>query len=238
MTNTTTLIYYLFPGSISRAEQMAHRAHWRCTLWRARVRAEELTKRALDIGAAATALALLTPLFALVAFAIRLEDHGPIFYTQTRVGRNGHRFRFFKFRSMFVDADRRKEELLTDNESGDGVIFKMKKDPRVTRTGRILRRFSIDEMPQFYNVLRGDLALVGPRPPLPKEVAEYSMEELKRLHCTQGLTCLWQVTGRSDIPFSQQVELDLDYIRSKSTATDISLLARTIPAVISGKGAY
>jgi lipopolysaccharide/colanic/teichoic acid biosynthesis glycosyltransferase len=139
---------------------------------------------------------------------------------------------------MVMNADKIKDQLLEENESKDGVIFKMKKDPRVTKVGRFIRRFSIDELPQLVNVLKGDMSLVGPRPPLPREVAEYNLEDRKRLHVTPGITCLWQVGGRSDIPFSEQVELDKQYIQSKSLWQDIKILIKTIPAVISGKGAY
>ena len=139
---------------------------------------------------------------------------------------------------MVMNADKLKDELKADNESSDGVIFKMKKDPRITRTGKFIRRFSIDELPQLFNVLIGDMSLVGPRPPVPKEVNEYTLEDRKRLHVTPGITCIWQVTGRSDIPFKEQVELDKQYIKSRSLKNDIIILLKTIPAVITGKGAY
>jgi lipopolysaccharide/colanic/teichoic acid biosynthesis glycosyltransferase len=135
-------------------------------------------------------------------------------------------------------ADRLKEELIEQNESADGVIFKMKKDPRITRTGRILRRFSLDETPQFFNVLIGDLSLVGPRPPLPAEVAQYTLADRRRLHVKPGLTCLWQISGRSEIPFEQQVRLDLEYIHSRSLWQDIRIMLKTVPAVLFGRGAY
>jgi len=169
---------------------------------------------------------------------IVLEDPGPVFYAQDRVGLNGRVFRFFKFRSMRIGADKMKDALLAQNESGEGVIFKMKNDPRVTKTGRFIRRFSIDEMPQFFNVLIGDLSIVGPRPPLPREVAEYTLEERKRLHATPGLTCLWQIKGRSEIPFKEQVRLDLDYIHSQSIWQDLVIMVKTVPAVLLGRGAY
>jgi len=174
----------------------------------------------------------------ITAIAIKLEDPGPVFFTQTRVGRFGSTFPFYKFRSMYVDAEARKAELMAQNESGDGVIFKMKNDPRITRVGKFIRRFSIDELPQLLNVLKGDLALVGPRPPVPSEVADYTLEQRKRLHVKPGITCIWQVSGRSDIPFREQVQLDLQYIRSQSLWTDILLLLKTIPAVLFGRGAY
>jgi lipopolysaccharide/colanic/teichoic acid biosynthesis glycosyltransferase len=139
---------------------------------------------------------------------------------------------------MVVGADKMKDQLLEQNESGAGVIFKMKKDPRITRVGSFIRRFSIDELPQLLNVLKGDMSLVGPRPPIPREVAEYTLEDRKRLHIKPGITCIWQVSGRSDIPFDQQVELDKQYILSKSLFTDIKILVLTVPAVLTGKGAY
>ena len=139
---------------------------------------------------------------------------------------------------MYQDAEQRKKELLDKNQSADGVIFKMKKDPRITPVGRILRRTSMDELPQFFNVLFGDMSLVGPRPPLPSEVAQYSLEDRKRLNVKPGLTCLWQIRGRSDIPFKEQVKLDKEYIQSQSLKQDLLILIRTVPAILSGRGAY
>lgn len=143
----------------------------------------------------------------------------------------------YKFRSMLVGADKMKDNLLENNESG-GVIFKMKRDPRITRVGRIIRKLSIDELPQLYNVLKGDMSLVGPRPPVPREVAEYQLSDRRRLEIIPGLTCLWQVSGRSDINFEGQVTLDVQYLESQSLKGDIMLLLKTIPAVLSGRGAY
>ncbi len=195
-------------------------------------------KRFLDISGALFGLILVAPLFLLVAIAILIEDGFPIFFVQIRVGQYGRQFKFYKFRSMRKNAEELKEALTQQNESGDGVIFKMKKDPRITRVGRFIRRFSVDEMPQFFNVLLGDLALVGPRPPVPREVAEYTLEERKRLHAKPGLTCLWQIQGRSEIPFKEQVSLDLQYIKSQSLKEDIIIMLKTVPAVLSGRGAY
>jgi exopolysaccharide biosynthesis WecB/TagA/CpsF family protein len=207
-------------------------------VWRFTVGFSYFLKRLLDISVSLLMLVLLSPLFLVVSVLIYLEDPGPIFYSQIRVGRDGRHFVFFKFRSMVMNADKIKEELMADNESGDGVIFKMKNDPRVTRIGRIIRKFSIDELPQLVNVLKGDMSLVGPRPALPAEVAEYTLDQRKRLHITPGITCIWQVSGRSDIPFSGQVQLDMDYIQSSSFWKDIIILLKTIPAVLTGKGAY
>lgn len=137
-----------------------------------------------------------------------------------------------------MNADKIKKDLAAYNESVAGVIFKMKQDPRITKVGKIIRKFSIDELPQLINVLKGDMSLVGPRPPLPAEVAEYTLEERKRLHIIPGITCLWQVSGRSDIPFTDQVRLDMQYIQSAGFVNDIILLLKTIPAVLTGRGAY
>jgi lipopolysaccharide/colanic/teichoic acid biosynthesis glycosyltransferase len=195
-------------------------------------------KRGLDILVSMTAMVVLFPLFLLSALAIYFENPGPVFYAQTRVGQNGRHFRFYKFRSMVVDADRMKSDLADRNESSAGVIFKMEKDPRITRVGRVIRKFSIDELPQLVNVLKGDMSLVGPRPPLPREVAQYTLEQRKRLHIRPGITCIWQVSGRSDIPFTDQVRLDLEYIQSADLVTDLVILLKTVPAVLTGKGAY
>ena len=178
------------------------------------------------------------PFFILLAILIKLDSRGPVFFVQDRVGRYGRHFRFYKFRSMYQGAELEKAKLLSQNQSTDGVIFKMKKDPRITRVGRIIRKTSIDELPQFFNVLFGDMSLVGPRPPLPSEVQKYTLEDRKRLNIKPGLTCLWQIKGRSDIPFKEQVRLDKEYIQAQSLKQDLLILLRTIPAIISGRGAY
>ncbi len=207
-------------------------------IWDNTIKAVKLFKATTDIVISSVMLLLLSPIFIITAICIYIEDPGPVFYIAPRVGKDGTHFGFIKFRSMIMNADKVKDKLLEQNESGDGVIFKMKKDPRVTKTGRFIRRFSIDELPQLFNVLKGDMSLVGPRPPLPREVAEYTLVDRKRLHVMPGITCLWQVKGRSDIPFNEQVELDMTYIKSNSIWKDIKILLMTIPAVISGKGAY
>ena len=207
-------------------------------VWKYTIKTTKLVKRIFDLTAAIILLLLLSPLFILTALAIYIENPGPVFYSQTRVGKDGRHFRFFKFRSMVVGADKMKQDLIQQNESRDGVIFKMKDDPRVTRVGKIIRKFSIDELPQLINVLIGDMSLVGPRPALPKEVALYTLEQRKRLHALPGITGIWQVSGRSEIPFTGQVQLDLDYIKSTSLMGDIIILLKTIPAVLAGKGAY
>jgi exopolysaccharide biosynthesis WecB/TagA/CpsF family protein len=207
-------------------------------VWRQSIRIAKLIKRIFDFTCATLLLIILAPIFLATAIAIYLESPGPVFYSQTRVGKNGKYFKLYKFRSMVVDADKLIEKLQKENESSDGVIFKMKTDPRITKTGRFIRKFSIDELPQILNVMVGDMSLLGPRPALPSEVEKYSLEQRKRLHVLPGITCIWQVSGRSDIPFTGQVQLDIQYIQSTSIWQDIAILAKTIPAVLSGKGAY
>lgn len=207
-------------------------------IWYLTIRLTMFIKRLFDVAVSCMMLVFLIPVFAITALCIVLESRGPVFYSQTRVGTDGRHFRFFKFRSMIVGAHNIKDELLKHNESKDGVLFKMKKDPRVTRVGRFIRKFSIDELPQLFNVLIGDMSLVGPRPATPDEVAQYTLEQRKRLHAVPGITCIWQVSGRSEIPFEKQVQLDIEYIRSTSLMSDLIILLKTIPAVLSGKGAY
>jgi lipopolysaccharide/colanic/teichoic acid biosynthesis glycosyltransferase len=196
-------------------------------------------RRSLDVTLSAMALAALTPLFIFVAIAIKLQDRGPIVFKQERIGRGGKRFMLFKFRTMVHGADAMKSALAQMNpDAMSGVRFKLTKDTRVTKIGRILRRFSIDEMPQIYNVLRGDMTLVGPRPPVWREVALYSPKALRRLEVTPGLTCLWQIGGRSDLTFEQQVDLDLEYIDKVKAKEEVAIVVKTVPAVLSGRGAY
>jgi len=195
-------------------------------------------KRIFDVTIALTALLLLSPVLALVALWIRLDSPGKVIFVQHRVGKAGQLFKMYKFRSMYIDAEQRQAELMADNEMQEGVLFKMKQDPRITRSGRFLRKFSIDELPQLWNVVKGDMALVGPRPPLPSEVAQYTTYHYQRLSVTPGLTCLWQISGRSELSFAQQVELDLAYITRQSFWFDFVLLFKTLPAVLKAKGAY
>ena len=201
-------------------------------------RVYERAKRLLDIVATGAGLLMLAPLFALVAIAIRLDSSGAVLFSQTRVGRHGRTFRCWKFRSMFVDAEARKAALMADNEMDGGVIFKMKRDPRITRVGRFIRKASIDELPQLWNVFTGDMSLVGPRPAVPAEVAQYTPYERQRLAVKPGITCFWQVSGRSNLPFDEQVRLDIHYAQVRSLWVDISLLLRTVPAVLFARGAY
>lgn len=208
-------------------------------LWWWSTRKFPMVKRGLDLALVVPAMVLLTPLFLLVALTIKLYDRGPVLFWQQRVGLNGRVFSFPKFRSMCVNAEAVRAALLATNEHGsEGVTFKMKRDPRITPIGRLIRRTSIDELPQLWSIVRGDMSLVGPRPPLVSEVARYTMEERQRLSVTPGLTCIWQVNGRSEIPFPQQVEMDIDYIQQRSIGNDIKLIAKTVPAVVRGRGAY
>lgn len=207
---------------------------------RARVRMAygPVLKRTADIVVSGLALLLLSPLFLIVAIAIKATDGGPVLFWQTRVGRYGKLLRFPKFRSMRTDAEAVKTALLANNDHGASVTFKMKRDPRITGIGRIIRRLSIDELPQLWLVLKGDLTLVGPRPPIPQEVERYSLRQRRRLDVVPGLTCIWQVSGRSEIPFEKQARMDIEYIDNRSLWFDLALLIRTIPAVLFGRGAY
>lgn len=207
-------------------------------LWRVLVAGDELGKRAFDAAASLAALVLISPLWALIALLIKLEDGGPVIFAQTRVGKHGREFKMFKFRSMRPDAEQRLRELLAKNQHRDGVTFKLKDDPRITRVGRWLRKFSFDELPQFYNVLIGDMSIVGPRPPVPREVALYSLADRRRLAIRPGITCIWQISGRAQIDFHGQVELDVRYIETRSFRTDLRIILKTVPAVLSGTGAY
>ena len=210
----------------------------RLIAWKMTVSGAYAAKRMIDIVGSLVGLLLLSPVFIAIALAVKLTSPGPIIFSQTRVGRYGRHFKFYKFRSMRQDAESKKAELLDKNESADGVIFKMKDDPRITKVGRFLRRTSMDELPQLWNVLIGDMSFVGPRPPVPSEVREYTLEDRKRLDVIPGITCLWQIKGRSDIPFNEQVQLDKEYILASSLWKDFVILFKTIPAIIGGKGAY
>jgi lipopolysaccharide/colanic/teichoic acid biosynthesis glycosyltransferase len=205
--------------------------------WRARVELAAELKRALDLAGTALLILASAPILAAIAVAIKLEDGGPVLFRQTRVGRDGRLFIMFKFRSMVPDAEARKAALMAQNEMSDGILFKIRRDPRVTRVGRIIRKLSLDELPQLFNVLRGEMSLVGPRPPVPSEVALYDPGHRRRLAALPGITCLWQVSGRNEIDFHGQVQLDVAYIERQSIRLDLAILIRTIPAVLAGKGA-
>jgi lipopolysaccharide/colanic/teichoic acid biosynthesis glycosyltransferase len=203
---------------------------------RRRSRGYAATKRAVDVAGSALLLTSCLPVLLLAALAIRLESKGPVLFGQMRCGRGGRRFRMWKLRTMTHDAEARKQALLHLNEM-DGPVFKMRRDPRVTRVGGVLRRLSIDEIPQLWNVLRGEMSLVGPRPPLPEEAMRYSPSQRRRLAVTPGLTGLWQVSGRNELSFEEWVRLDLEYVAQASLALDLRILARTVPAVLRGRGA-
>ncbi|GLW62055.1 exopolysaccharide biosynthesis polyprenyl glycosylphosphotransferase [Actinomadura rubrobrunea] len=197
----------------------------------------QVVKDLFDRVMALVALVVLSPLLLVVALLIKFTSEGPVLFRQTRVGRDGREFTVLKFRTMVVDAEARKTELLVHNEH-DGVLFKIRKDPRITPIGRKLRRYSLDELPQLINVLRGDMSLVGPRPPLPEEVARYGGDVYRRLAVKPGLTGLWQVSGRSDLSWEESVRLDLRYVDNWSLALDLLILWKTWSAVVRGSGAY
>jgi exopolysaccharide biosynthesis polyprenyl glycosylphosphotransferase len=201
------------------------------------VAAVSWVKRATDLVLVGLGLLMISPILAVIALAVKLDSPGPMLYRQQRVGKDGRLFSMFKFRSMCQDADRRLEALRSQNEA-TGPLFKIRNDPRVTRVGAVLRRWSLDELPQLFNVLRGEMSLVGPRPPLPKEVEKYEEWQLGRLRAVPGLTGLWQVSGRSEVPFHDMVRLDLHYIRNWSLWLDLEIILRTIPAVVGSRGAY
>ncbi|MFJ7589934.1 sugar transferase [Streptomyces sp. NPDC097617] len=198
---------------------------------------QTLLKSALDRVGAAVGLLLLSPFFLGIVMAIRFGSRGPAFYSQRRIGRDGVPFVMWKFRTMVVDADALKAELSQSNEN-DGLMFKMRRDPRVTRVGRLLRRTSLDELPQLVNVLTGNMSLVGPRPPLPEEVAKYDEVELRRLTVRPGMTGLWQISGRSDLSWDETIQLDLQYVDNWSFTSDVDVMGRTLRAVVDGRGAY
>jgi lipopolysaccharide/colanic/teichoic acid biosynthesis glycosyltransferase len=198
----------------------------------------ELLKRSLDVGVALLALLAVAPLLALVAAAVKLQDGGPVLFRQLRVGRRGRVFCCPKLRSMRVTAEGELASLVGLNQHAGGVVFKMARDPRVTPLGRWLRKYSIDELPQLWSVLRGDMSLVGPRPPLIAEVERYRGDQLRRLQVRPGLTCLWQVQGRANLDFERQVELDLAYIDQRGLLLDAHILLQTLPAVVLARGAY
>lgn len=219
---------------------------WKRSAWKFTIGCTRCVKRAMDVFSSGVLIIVLSPLMLVVALLIR-RDGGPVFFRQKRVGYRGCEFGMLKFRSMCVDAEAKLKELLSQNEKSDGITFKMKNDPRITPIGRIIRKSSIDELPQLFNVLCGDMSLVGPRPPLPREVALYSPDDRRRLLATPGITCLWQVGeregrlfevgDRNQIEFPEQVDLDVRYIESQSVWKDLLILAKTVPAVLLGKGA-
>ncbi|WP_203649483.1 sugar transferase [Secundilactobacillus yichangensis] len=194
-------------------------------------------KKMLDKFFSAIALIVLSPLFLIVSLLIKHEDHGPVFYVQQRIGRNGKIFNMYKFRSMVINADQNIDKLEKQNEV-DGAMFKMRDDPRVTHVGRVIRKYSIDELPQLLNVLQGNMALVGPRPPLEREVKEYTKYDMQRLMVTPGCTGLWQVTERNSVGFHEMVNLDISYIQQSGLLFDFSILFKTIWVMIKPNDAY
>jgi exopolysaccharide biosynthesis polyprenyl glycosylphosphotransferase len=216
--------------SIGGVPAIAFSVHGRHPRWKLAV------KRAIDVVGALALLVLTAPLWMILAIAIKLDSPGPVLFVQPRCGRFGRTFPFLKFRTMVVDAEARKAELATQNEIS-GPVFKMRNDPRVTRVGRILRRTSLDELPQILNVLVGHMSLVGPRPPVPPEVERYEVDHRGRLGMRPGITGLWQVSGRNEIEFEEWVKLDREYIENWSLLRDLGILLATVPAVLSGRGA-
>lgn len=197
-----------------------------------------LYKGILDRVGASLGILLLSPLMLLVATLIKLSSKGPVFFDQERCGLNGRRFVLYKFRTMKEGAEKMLDDVKATSGNGSRVVFKLKDDPRVTRVGRFLRRFSLDELPQLYNVLKGEMSLVGPRPPIPSEVKKYERWQRRRLSMKPGLTCIWQVSGRNEVDFEKWMTLDLQYIDDWSLTLDAKILLKTVPAVLSGKGAY
>lgn len=194
-------------------------------------------KRPLDVLASLAGLFILSPVFLILAAMVKFDSRGPVFFKQMRVGKDGREFEFYKFRSMVQDAEELKNKLMHLNEL-EGPVFKISDDPRITPIGRFLRRTSLDELPQLFNVLRGDMSLVGPRPPLPAEVANYESWQRQKLSVLPGITCLWQISGRNHIGFTEWMRLDIEYIRRQSLGVDVKILVRTLPAVLLRKGAF
>jgi exopolysaccharide biosynthesis polyprenyl glycosylphosphotransferase len=192
-------------------------------------------KRVIDILLAALTLAVLSPVLLATALAVKLDSRGPVFYASERIGKKGRVFKCIKFRTMVRDAEKRRADVMHMNER-DGVLFKITNDPRITRLGRFLRKYSLDELPQFFNVLRGDMSIVGPRPPLASEVREYKLSHLRRLDVMPGITGLWQVQARQDPSFDNYISLDVTYVDNWSIWLDLQILARTIVVVLEGTG--
>ncbi|EKQ20525.1 sugar transferase [Lacticaseibacillus paracasei] len=197
-----------------------------------------ITKRCFDFTASLIGLILLSGFFLVLAVLIKLDDpHGKVFYSQTRLGKDGRHFQMWKFRSMVAGADKMVDKLLKKNDV-EGAMFKIKDDPRITRVGRVIRKYSLDELPQLYNVLRGDMSLVGPRPPLPREVVKYTDYDRQRLTVVPGVTGLWQISGRNELGFAEMVALDIHYINNACISEDLKILFKTVLVVIHPTGAY
>ncbi len=219
---------------------------WKRLAWNCVTGFAHFTKRLFDIIVSVIAMLILAPVFAAIALLVKL-DGGPVFFSQTRFGLNGREFKMLKYRSMCVDAEAKLKDLLAKNEKKEGITFKMKDDPRITKIGKIIRKTSLDELPQFWNVLKGEMSIVGPRPPVRREVELYEQRHRRRFNVKPGITCLWQVGereggvfeigDRNAIDFEEQVELDVRYIESQSFWKDLWLLLKTVPAILFGKGA-
>ncbi len=207
-------------------------------IWLLVIGGTKIAKRLMDIFVSLTMLILLSPLLILTTLIIKFTDFGPVFFNQIRIGKYGKKFTAYKFRSMREGAEKEVEQVAKMSHHEDSLSYKVKKDPRVTWFGRFIRKSSIDELPQLWNVLKGDMSLVGPRPHVHREVDQYTLTDRKRLDVVPGITCIWQISGRADIAFPEQLELDLAYIESQSLWTDIKILFKTIPAVLTAKGAY
>lgn len=196
-----------------------------------------VAKRAMDIVISLAAILILSPLLIIIALLVKFTSPGPVIFRQKRSGLGGKEFTCLKFRSMCQDAEQKRAEIAHLNEAS-GPVFKIRADPRITPVGRVIRKLSLDELPQLFNVLRGDMSIVGPRPPLPSEVAEYSQRAQRRLSVKPGITCIWQISGRSDVSFDRWVELDIQYIETMSFWNDLSIFFRTFPAVLTARGAH
>lgn len=194
-------------------------------------------KRSFDLVMATIGLILLSPIMLWISFLIKKEDHGPVFYKQVRVSKNGKTFQMYKFRSMFVNADQMLDKLKAQNDV-NGPMFKMKNDPRITKIGHFIRKHSLDELPQFFNVIKGDMSLVGPRPPLPSEVAEYSEYDKQRLYVIPGCTGLWQATERNEVGFNEMVQLDIEYIKRANVWFDLWIIWKTVEIMVKPNGSY
>lgn len=217
-------------------KKINNRNHMR-EIYQEKSAAYKCVKRCMDISLSGLALIVLSPVFLITAIAIKLEDNGPVFFTQPRAGKDMKPFKIYKFRSMRINAEAELADMMAENEQ-TGHAFKIKDDPRITRVGKVIRRFSIDELPQLLNIIKGDMSIVGPRPILMFQMEECSQYEKQRLIVQPGLTCYWQIGGRANIKWDEWVELDLDYIEDMSLWTDIKMIVRTIPAVVDREGAY
>ena len=230
--------YWAKAATVSGKVGLTTRAKLKRSTWAFVIGATIALKRIFDILISGFALVALSPIFGVTAALIKLEDKGPVFFTQQRIGLKGQSFMIWKFRSMVLDAEKVAQLMIEQQEARDTIEIKLKGDPRITWIGRFIRKYSVDELPQFWNVFLGDMSIVGPRPVIPAEVADYTVEARKRLLAKPGLTCFWQVGGRTDLDFENQVRLDIEYIQSSSIWLDIKLLFLSIPAVLLGKGAY